>query len=221
MRAEIATYLQQGPEGKFYYRMVDTVLSRDKNWIFWKAESCPSFSRTSIDAEQFVAARNAAQKSSMSKRLRPAPLGAIDLGFLDETSTGDGLSKLATPERYSIPAADGYRAGIMDDELDIDMARSEDDKRTAAEAKTSKIWRTLRIASRSKFREFDKVDDGNNLDALFQTPTAEQEDNNKDTEEPASDDTPAKTSNAIVDASDAAGAKPPGEENLEQVQRDG
>jgi len=187
MRADIANYLQQGAEGKFYYRMVDTVLSRDKNWVFWKAESCPSFSRGSISATQYVEARDGTQKSSASKRLRPAPMGSLDLSFLDESS-GDGLSNLTEPERYSIPATDGYRMAINDDDFEIDMAKTEDEKKVVTEAKSSKIWRTLRIASRTKFKDFDKVDDGNKLDVLFKSPDDQQGDEDKEETEEAGQD---------------------------------
>ena len=99
MRSDVATYLQQGPEGKFYYRMVDTVLSRDKNWTQWKAESCPDIQRQSVSAEEFVEARKGAQKACASKRLKANPLGSVNLNFLSESGTGDGLKKLMDPER--------------------------------------------------------------------------------------------------------------------------
>ena len=101
MRTEIAAYLQQGPEGKFYYRMVDTVLSRDKNWVHWKAEGCPLIERTAISAEDFVQAQNGAQKACQTKKLRPTPMGSMDFKFLSDGEDGnnDGLEKLKTPER--------------------------------------------------------------------------------------------------------------------------
>lgn len=48
------------------------------------------------------------------------------------------------------------------------MAKTGDEKQQATDARASKLWRTLRIASKSKLNLFDKIDDGNNLDALFQ-----------------------------------------------------
>lgn len=61
--------------------------------------------------------------------------------------------------------------GIMDDELDIDMAQSKEDKDNALRSKASKIWRILRLSSRNKLAAFDKIDDGKNLKALFETPS--------------------------------------------------
>ena len=48
------------------------------------------------------------------------------------------------------------------------MVRTDEEKQLAIDAKASKLWRTLRIASKSKLNLFDKIDDGNNLDALFE-----------------------------------------------------
>ena len=48
------------------------------------------------------------------------------------------------------------------------MAKTEEEKQEATDARASKLWRTLRIASKSKLNLFDKIDDGNNLQALFQ-----------------------------------------------------
>lgn len=62
--------------------------------------------------------------------------------------------------------------GIMDDELDIDTAHSKEDKDGAVKAKASKIWRTLRLSSRAKLGELDKIEDGKNLRILFESPQA-------------------------------------------------
>lgn len=98
-RSDIATYLQQGPEGKFYYRMVDTVLARDKNWVRWKAEGCPPIERPAVSAEDFINARSGAHKACANKRLRPTPMGSLDLKFLSDAESLDGLEKLKNPER--------------------------------------------------------------------------------------------------------------------------
>lgn len=99
MRSEIATYLQQGPEGKFYYRMVDTVLSRDKNWVHWKAEGCPPIQRVPVSAGEFSEAEKGTQKACANKRLRATPMGSIDLKFLLDGGDADGMEKLKDPER--------------------------------------------------------------------------------------------------------------------------
>ena len=99
MRSDIAMYLQQGPEGKFYYRMVDTVLSRDKNWTQWKIDGCPPIQRDPVSTADFVEARKGAQKACAPKRLKANPLGSVSLHFLSDTEGRDGLRKLTEPER--------------------------------------------------------------------------------------------------------------------------
>ena len=56
----------------------------------------------------------------------------------------------------------------MDDEFNQEMAKTNEDRLLAANARASKMWRTLRIASKSKLNLFDRIDDGNNIQALFQ-----------------------------------------------------
>ncbi len=53
------------------------------------------------------------------------------------------------------------------------MAKTAEEKVLATNARASKLWRTLRVASKSKLNLFDKIDDGNNLQALFQPEGAE------------------------------------------------
>jgi THO complex subunit 1 len=49
------------------------------------------------------------------------------------------------------------------------MAKTEEEKQLAANARSSKLWRALRIASKNKLNLFDRIDDGNNFQALFQS----------------------------------------------------
>lgn len=166
-RADISFYLMQGPEGKFYYRMVDTVLSRDKNWTYWKVESCPPIERSPVTAEDFSKAMKGAQKTCANKRLKSTPLGTLDLKFLNQTGSDDGMEKLKESERYSIPTAESFERPIADDQFTIEMGSSAEEKQSAEDAKASKLWRALRIASRNKLKLFDRIDDGKNMDALF------------------------------------------------------
>lgn len=59
------------------------------------------------------------------------------------------------------------------------MAKTGEEKQQATDARASKLWRTLRIASKSKLNVFDKIDDGNNLQALFQSEEGENKDKDK------------------------------------------
>ncbi|KAL9593531.1 MAG: hypothetical protein Q9219_007510 [cf. Caloplaca sp. 3 TL-2023] len=175
-RAEIATYLQQGQEGKFYYRMVDTVLSRDKNWVYWKAEGCPLIEQPPLSAEAVLESQKGAAKACAPRRIRPTPIGSLDLGFL--LNTGDegqtqGLEALKKPDRYTLPTVEDYKAPILEDEFDMDMAKTEEEKENMAVAKASKTWRALRIASKSRLNMFDKLEEGKGLGPLFEMPPVE------------------------------------------------
>ncbi|KAI4202114.1 MAG: hypothetical protein LQ350_002781 [Teloschistes chrysophthalmus] len=177
MRTEIATYLQQGQEGKFYYRMVDTVLSRDKNWVHWKAEGCPLIRQPPISAPSFLESQRGALKASASRRIRPSPLGSLDLAFLSNTGEEGqamGLEKLKERERYELPRVEDFKGPILEDEFDWEMAREEKEKEEVAVRKASKMWRALRIASKSKLNLFDKIEEGGNLAVFWNPPAPEK-----------------------------------------------
>ncbi|KAI1909285.1 hypothetical protein LOZ12_005332 [Ophidiomyces ophidiicola] len=174
MKSTISTYLQQGIDGKFYYRMVDTVLTRDKNWVRWKADGCPSIERPSIQAQEYIDAQSTAVKLSSNKRLRATPLGSLNLQFLSPNADQDGLDRLKATERFTNPEAESYVRGIADDDFNLDMAQNDEDKEEAARSKASKSWRVLRLSSRSKLNLFDKIEDGKSLGQLFENPPSPQ-----------------------------------------------
>ena len=96
-RTKITNYLKKAPDGQFYTRMVDTVLSRDKNWVRWKMEKCPSIVADAIPAEDYLVAKSNARQATTNRRLKAKPMGAIDLTFLSEA--GNGLDRLKNPAR--------------------------------------------------------------------------------------------------------------------------
>ena len=145
IRHQISAYLQsQGPgnEGKMYSRMVETVLSRDKNWVRWKAESCPKISRTPISADTYVAAQQELV-SLTAKKPMPAPMGASDLSFLNETSSMESLKHPS--ERHKKPSLAEYYKAIEMDDLDLDFADIEE-KKEIEERKAGRVWRALRAS---------------------------------------------------------------------------
>ena len=204
-RSDIATYLQQGPEGKFYYRMVDTVLSRDKNWTHWKAEACPLIERSAISPEDFESAIKSTQRACASKKLRSAPLGTLDLGFLESTPGDNGLEKLKNPERFSIPTAGSFEGPIQDYDFEIDTAKSDEERAAAEDARSSKIWKTLRIASKDQLYAFDKIDDGKNIQVLFHPESIESYD--RDLENGEQDREATESQQNVADQPPAAKAE--------------
>ncbi|KAK3906484.1 THO complex subunit 1 transcription elongation factor-domain-containing protein [Staphylotrichum tortipilum] len=176
MNASIVDYLRQGVEGPYFNRMVETVLARDKNWVRWKIENCPSIELPTLSPETFVEARTAVTKLATTKRLRATPLGSLSLDFLDDEDDGGAMEKLKDPERYSTPELSSFKLGIADDDFEIEMPNSDESKAAAIEGKASKTWRALRIASRSKLVVFDKIDDDDKIDIVFEDkPTQETE----------------------------------------------
>lgn len=66
-----------------------------------------------------------------------------------------------------MPTVESFKGPIAEDDCDIEMAKDEEERQRLKDARASKVWRTLRIASRSRFKLFDKIEDGNNLEVLF------------------------------------------------------
>ena len=166
-RKRIEDYLQQGVGGKFYYRMVDTVLSRDKNWVRWKAEGCPPIERPSLSATEFVDDRErAATKIYANKRLRVAPAGALDLKFLSDGDLDVNLQGLREGGRYELPEAEALVKSMEGDELDLEMAATSEETENLNRAKTSKLWRALRLTMKDQLSAFEKLDGGKNVRVL-------------------------------------------------------
>jgi THO complex subunit 1 len=106
IKTAIANYLQEGPDGKFYYRMVDTVLSRDKNWVRWKMENCQPFTRDRVPPAEFQQAKSGAQKAVVAKKASK-PMGVPStLNFLHNNDAENGLSQLRQRDRYVLRSSD-------------------------------------------------------------------------------------------------------------------
>ena len=146
--------------------MVDTVLSRDKNWVRWKAEGCPPIERPAIPATEFVGARERATKAYANKRLRSAPAGSLDLRFLADGDSS--MERLKEPERFNTPEAESVLKSMANDDLDLEMAQSPEETENLNKAKTSKSWRALRLSLKSRLAAFERVDDGKNLQVLLE-----------------------------------------------------
>ena len=144
-RQQISLYLQsQGPgnEGKMYSRMVETVLSRDKNWVRWKAESCPKISRAPVSAATYIEAQQTLVDLT-SKKPMPAPMGAGDFAFLNHSSSMESLKHPS--RRYKRPSMQEYYKMIQMDDLDADFA-GEEEKKEIEERKAGRVWRALRAS---------------------------------------------------------------------------
>ncbi|KAI1005974.1 hypothetical protein K3495_g2250 [Podosphaera aphanis] len=182
MKKFIAEYLKQSQDGPFFYRMVETVLSRDKNWVRWKIENCPSIARPAITPESFAEAKLSARKVTTNKRLRTNPIGSFDLTFLSESNSHRGLERLKDPSRYQVPTVISFKPKIELDDMDIEMAKDENEKIAAMQSKASKSWRALRVASTTKLSAFDKIERSDKIDDIFMEQTKPEENNNGEDE---------------------------------------
>jgi len=163
MRSTIASYLQEGSDGKFYYRMVDNVLSRDKNWVRWKVESCPPITKDPIPTDEYLKARSDAKRTFANKRIRPTPMGALDLSFLSDTQNFNSLDKLRKP--LKIPSTQACLKEISSIDLDLEMAEK-DEAAVLVQQRAVKTWNLLRVAAKSKLAIFGEVDELTGLERL-------------------------------------------------------
>lgn len=62
---------------------------------------------------------------------------------------------------------ESFRGPIADDDFDVEMAKDDEETERVSNARASKLWRMLRLASNNKIKLFDKIEDGKNIDALF------------------------------------------------------
>ncbi|KAF2633618.1 nuclear matrix protein [Macroventuria anomochaeta] len=171
IKTAVANYLQEGPDGKFYYRMVDTVLSRDKNWVRWKMENCQPFTRKRVDTAEFLTSKSDAVRAVSKKRPNEPTGVSSSLNFLYNTEAEKGLSQLRQRDRFNAPSAEIYAKKAKMIDLDLEIANNDAEKRELEEKKSSYIWRGLRAASQKQLSSFDKIEHGKGLEALQPVPS--------------------------------------------------
>ncbi|KAL9529856.1 THO complex subunit [Sphaerulina musiva] len=168
-RAVIREGLESREDGRQYCRMVETVLTRDKNWVRWKVESCPSIVRGPVTTEEELLARKGVANFTRPRRLAEKPQGMMDLGFLEEADSG-GLEPLKNPARYTTPSIQQLVDQIKMDELDAEMAMTDEEKSNIDTAMTNAKWRALRIARAADLALLDKVDSTKDLEGILSSP---------------------------------------------------
>lgn len=175
MKKTIGDYIKGGHpiEGPYFLRMVESVLTRDKNWIRWKVENCPSIEMPRISPQQFNEAKAVTRKMATNKRPFSA-MGTLSLDFLTDDSDGDVMKKFRSKDRCEHPDLMSFRRRIADDDFEIEMPTNNQSKAAAVEGKSSKSWRALRIASRYKLASFDRIDNPEKIDAVFEEGVVEE-----------------------------------------------
>ena len=181
MRRAISQYLQEGPDGKLYHRMVDNVLSRDKNWVAWKVESCQDISRPSVSFADYVKAEDGIKRICAPRRMKAAPMGSLNLDFLDENNRSISLNKLRDPSRHTRPTTEALIQEAQNIDLDLEMVEKETSPEEWAglvTKRSSKTWRTLRLEAKKRLALFPKIDETQNIGKLIEpeeTPPADGE----------------------------------------------
>ncbi|KAI3398451.1 hypothetical protein diail_9132 [Diaporthe ilicicola] len=176
MKSEISKYLlSTTPDGPFFLRLVETVLTRDKNWVRWKIENCPPIERPSVTPQEWADTMSTAKSNTTNKRLRREAMGSLSLDFLNDEQDANAVEKLKDPERYQLPELKSFKRKIQEDDLEIEMPLSNDSKAAAIEGKASKTWRALRIASRSKLALFDQIESYEDINVLFDEKKPEEQ----------------------------------------------
>ncbi|KAI1110250.1 THO complex subunit 1 transcription elongation factor-domain-containing protein [Nemania sp. NC0429] len=173
MKERITAYIQAESDGFFFFRVVESVISRDKGWVRWKVENCPPIERPSVSPGEFNEAKASAKRLATSRRPKTG-LNSLSLAFMDQKDSSLSLDRLKDPTRWKLPDLADFKNKIASDDLDLDFAQNEKEKTQLFESKASKTWRALRIARRSKLSTFDKIEDWKNVDAIFQELDAEE-----------------------------------------------
>lgn len=165
-RKSIKELFYATPDGRFYDRMVDTILARDKNWVRWKIESCPSIVRDAVSLEEMMDAQAAVMRITKPPRIPSRVMGAMDLGFLDDSKAG-GLDSLRDPARYTAPSTETLLDGIRTDELDLEMAMDDTERTTVQNMIQNKTWRLLRTARTDDLGILARIDTKDNVESVF------------------------------------------------------
>lgn len=159
IRKNIRDYLSKGDQA--YFRMVETVLARDRNWVRWKIEYCPPIFKEAVSVELYAEAKSSARKTIAPRRLKDTPPGAIDLTFLHEADKARGLESLRDPARFTELSVNELIRGMETDELDMEMA-TESERNVLQRQKDNKYWRAMRIATRTGLGKLTKLEPGKN-----------------------------------------------------------
>ncbi|EME77417.1 uncharacterized protein MYCFIDRAFT_42306 [Pseudocercospora fijiensis CIRAD86] len=187
-RSTITSHLNMSNEGRHYCRMVETVLARDKNWVRWKVESCPSIVRGPVSTEEELLARTGAAKFTRPRTIPDKPQNVMNLSFLDEV-TGGGLDALKHPSRYTAPSIEQLVEQVKTDKLDAEMAMDEEEKSSYENAIQNAKWRALRQARATNLSLLDKVESTKDLEEIMSPP--EQATENVEATENTGEDTNA------------------------------
>jgi THO complex subunit 1 len=79
-----------------------------------------------------------------------------------------------------VPNAETLVRKAEEKDLDLDFANTDEEKRELEESKAGLVWRLLRVASKSKLNQFEKLDDTGNLKILHKEEDGDAEESKQD-----------------------------------------
>ncbi|EGG00202.1 uncharacterized protein MELLADRAFT_118113 [Melampsora larici-populina 98AG31] len=158
------------PNGEVFALTIKQILTREQNWIMWKAGSCPSFERPSL-GDEMIKAAEANYKRIIAPPMRfPHPVGTPALSKLwSNKVTPESIESMDFSE--GVPDLNALHGKIMAQEKQLSalkeslLAQGKSDTdvsndpqvQAIQERKSSLSWRALRVAQTTHLQLFGKI----------------------------------------------------------------
>ncbi|KAI9286428.1 THO complex subunit 1 transcription elongation factor-domain-containing protein [Umbelopsis sp. AD052] len=114
IRTRVLKELQaSNPHGKEYTRIVELVLEHEKNWIIWKAASCPPFEMPPVNPNEFTELVNS-KRRKLTASLPPYRYawGNMEITNLYNRTLGRDLTAIIS-EMPNLPSAKEYLDDVL------------------------------------------------------------------------------------------------------------
>ncbi|KAA8910679.1 THO complex, subunit THOC1 [Sphaerosporella brunnea] len=157
---QISLSLQPNTIGRLFMRLINTVLTREQNWVQWKVEGCHGFDLAPLPSSEFQDAKSKAVNHCKAERPFPYVMGTPTLNRLwQDTGKHLQIDDLEDEDRRRVPSIDSFRDGVDKDLEDLKDAMLPADIEEGQNAIQTKTWKALRLAAQTKFHLFNRFDD--------------------------------------------------------------
>ena len=103
-KAQISNSLSPDQPGRLFMRLINTILTREQNWVRWKAESCHPFDMPPLAESDFEDAKKKAIKQCTTEPPFRHIMGTPTLSRLwKDTGDSTGLQGLGIGDRFAVP----------------------------------------------------------------------------------------------------------------------
>ncbi|KAF3205744.1 hypothetical protein TWF191_001764 [Orbilia oligospora] len=158
---------KSGMDGLLFSRTVDSVLTREKNWVKWKAENCVSFEMEPASTEHVAVSKSVGHEATTLINNLGKVVGAPALTRVWFDNSLEVTSIRSNAQKINLPAYRSYAESIEGYHLDKDFASTEQEKEDIDESISNVTWRSLRVASRDRFQLFKSLDDDLSVKSLI------------------------------------------------------